>query len=96
MNKKMIFSVLIVICAVVAGYFLLNSPRSTDMTPEANAPAVSGKLNITAVCESALSYMSFPDGASADAFVAECVEGKHPQVIERYKLEMGLGDGAVI
>ena len=91
MNKKMIFSVLIVILAVVAGYFLLNSPRTTESTP-----AVAGKLNITAVCESALSYMSFPDGASADAFVAECVEGKHPQVIERYKLEMGLGDGAVI
>jgi len=40
--------------------------------------------------------MSFPDGASADIFVAECKEGKHPQVIEDYKLQMNLGDGATI
>ncbi len=54
------------------------------------------KLNISVVCESALTYMSFPDGASAEKFVAECKEGKHPDVIERYKAEMNLGDGAAI
>ena len=40
--------------------------------------------------------MSFSDGESAAAFVAECIEGKHPEVIERFKAEMGLGDGATI
>lgn len=59
------------------------------------APA-QGKLNINVVCEGALAYMTFPDAASADAFVADCKEGKHPEVIERYKAEMGLGDGAAI
>lgn len=59
------------------------------------APA-QGKLNINVVCEGALAYMSFPDGASAEKFVAECKEGKHPEVIEQYKLQMGLGDGAAI
>lgn len=60
-------------------------------------PAASqGKLNTDVVCSSALAYMTFPDGASADAFVAECREGKHPEVIERYKAEMNLGEGAVI
>lgn len=55
-----------------------------------------GKLNISVVCESALSYMSFPDGGSAEAFVQECKEGKHPEVIERYKQQMGYGDGVAI
>jgi hypothetical protein len=40
--------------------------------------------------------MTFSDGASADAFVAECKEGKHPEVIERFKADMNLGDGAAI
>lgn len=54
------------------------------------------KLNITAVCESALAYMTFSDSASAELFVSECKEGKHPEVIEQYKVQMGLGDGATI
>jgi hypothetical protein len=54
-----------------------------------------GKFDVRAVCQSALMYMSFMDGASAEAFVEECVEGKHPEVIERYINEQGL-DGAVI
>ncbi|MFN4181554.1 MAG: hypothetical protein ACK4FA_02570, partial [Candidatus Paceibacteria bacterium] len=59
-------------------------------------PTVSGKIDINAVCEGALAYMSFPDGASADKFVADCKEGKHPEVIEKFKADMGLGDGANI
>jgi hypothetical protein len=55
-----------------------------------------GKLDINAVCQGALAYMTFSDGASADAFVAECKEGKHPEVIERFKADMNLGDGAAI
>lgn len=54
-----------------------------------------GKLNINVVCESALAYMTFPDAASADLFIEECKEGKHPEVIEQYKAQMGL-DGATI
>ena len=63
---------------------------------EENEPTSSGKLNINVVCEGALAYMTFEDGESAEAFVAECKEGKHPEVIERYKAEMNLGDGAAI
>ncbi len=58
--------------------------------------APQGKINIQAVCEGALAYMSFPDGASADAFVQACIQGEHPEVIERFKVENGLGDGAAI
>lgn len=56
----------------------------------------SGKLDINVVCESALSYMSFESSSQADIFVKECKEGKYPEVIERYKAQMGLGDGAAI
>lgn len=62
----------------------------------ADTPTVGAKLNIQAVCQGALAYMSFPDGAAADAFVKDCVDGKHPEVIERYKADMNLGDGAQI
>jgi hypothetical protein len=65
----------------------------TDMPAPA---AAEGKINIDAVCEGALAYMTFPDGAAADAFVAECKEGKHPEVIEEYKKNLNLGDGAAI
>jgi hypothetical protein len=60
------------------------------------AAPVNGKLNIDAVCNSALAYMTFPNDGSVDVFVAECKEGKHPEVIERYKKENGFGDGAKI
>jgi hypothetical protein len=56
----------------------------------------SARLNIDVVCKSALAYTTFPDGASADAFVQDCKDGKHPEVIERYKKDMNLGDGATI
>ncbi|MBI5139743.1 hypothetical protein HZA26_04000 [Candidatus Nomurabacteria bacterium] len=58
--------------------------------------ASQAKIDINAVCEGALAYMTFPDGKSADAFVAECKEGKRPEVIEKYKADMNLGDGAAI
>lgn len=63
--------------------------------PGMGAP-MQGKLNINAVCDGALAYMTFPDAASADVFVQDCKEGKHPEVIEQYKADMNLGDGATI
>lgn len=53
------------------------------------------KLDIKAVCENALIYMTFENGEAADAFVNECVEGKHPEVIERYIKDNNL-EGATI
>lgn len=74
------------------------SVSGTD-TGEPAAPAPStmpqGKINVQVACESALMYTTFTDGAAADAFVAECVLGKHPDVIERYIESLGV-DGATI
>jgi hypothetical protein len=88
MQKKHIILVLVFVAA--AGFFLYRHTRGG----EEGVPG--GKLNIQAVCEGALAYMSFTDGAAAEAFVEACVRGEHPEVIERYKQEMGLGDGAAI
>jgi hypothetical protein len=65
-------------------------------TPGQQTGAPTGKLNINAVCDGALAYMTFPNGADAEKFVADCKEGKHPEVIEKYKADAGLGDGAAI
>lgn len=55
-----------------------------------------GKLNIDLVCEKATSYMRFADAKSLEVFLVDCKEGKHPEVIEKYKADMNLGDGATI
>ena len=54
-----------------------------------------GKIDITAVCQGALAYMTFPSSAEADTFVQECVDGKHPDVIERFKAQLPM-EGAAI
>ncbi len=63
----------------------------TDSDTQAGA-----KINVEEVCQGALAYMTFPNAASAEAFVQDCKDGKHPEVIEKYKADMGLGDGAAI
>lgn len=92
--KKTIIILLVVIVLVGGVYYFVSSKKVEETTipvDQANA-----KINIDAVCEGALAYMTFPDGASADRFVQDCKEGKHPEVIEKYKADMGLGDGAKI
>jgi hypothetical protein len=89
---------------VITGMFLdATSDLRMDYAPlvdsftfiPATSDASQGKLNIQAVCEGALAYMTFESGAAAEKFVEECVQGEHPEVIEKYKTDNGL-DGAVI
>lgn len=54
-----------------------------------------GKINPQVACESALAYTTFTSGEAADAFVAECIAGEHPDVIQRYIESLGV-DGTVI
>lgn len=73
-----------------------NTRPNPDTEINSHTPSdASGKININAVCEGALAYMTFSSGAEAELFVAECKEGKHPEVIEQYKASLNL-DGAVI
>ena len=67
-----------------------------EPVPEESLPASTGaKLDIKAVCEGALAYTDFVNGEAATAFVTDCVDGKHPEVIERHIKSLGV-DGAVI
>jgi hypothetical protein len=81
---------------VGAGVYFFATPSTPSPAPQAPSEQSQGKLDINAVCEGALAYMTFPDGASAELFVEECKQGEHPEVIERYKADMNLGDGAAI
>lgn len=61
------------------GIFTITKMLSADAT------STDGKIDIDTACRGALAYMTFPDGAAADAFVQDCIAGKHPEVIERYR-----------
>lgn len=88
---------------VITGQFLdTDSKLRLDFKPllesvrfvsSESAPA--GRININAVCEGALAYMTFPDGEAAEKFLTDCKEGKHPEVIQQYIDRLGL-DGATI
>lgn len=91
--KKVIIILAVLAIVLIGGYVWKNSSNDSGSSVSDDSAA---KIDINAVCEGALAYMTFPDGASADAFVAECKEGKRPEVIEKYKSDMGLGAGAEI
>jgi hypothetical protein len=95
MKNNTLYIIVVVLVVITAGCFVFyrTSSQNVEEAPVNTAPQ--GKLDINAVCEGALAYMSFPDGASAEAFVAECKDGKRPEVIERYKAQLNL-DGAAI
>jgi hypothetical protein len=94
MKNNLVTSVVILI-VFVAGLLFFLKRDSRVPVDEINTGA-QGKIDINAVCEGALAYMSFTDGASAEVFVQECKEGKHPEVIEKFIQDMNLGDGANI
>lgn len=89
----------IVLLALVAGIVYFANPKNmpgeapateeTSTQEQAVTETPQEESNLNAACEGALAYMSFPDGASADAFVAECKDGKHPQVLQQYEAQMG-------
>jgi hypothetical protein len=55
-----------------------------------------GKLNINLICEQSVAAMTFVDATSAEAFVADCKEGKHPEVIEKYTEDLKLREGVAL
>ena len=57
--------------------------------------SLSTKIDVRAVCNGSLAYMTFIDGEAADLFVAECIEGGHPEVIERYLSDNGIDTATI-
>jgi len=96
--KPILIALGIVVVLAVGYYFVVEySPAAqSNTTQQPQAGGSQAKINIDAVCQGALAYMTFPDGAAAEKFVAECKEGKHPEVIEKYRADMNLGAGAAI
>lgn len=91
---------LIVLAALIAGaagyYFLMpTSSPSTEAETPTNSGA-QGKIDINAVCDSALAYMSFKSGEEAEAWVASCKRGERPEAIEQWKVQMGINDDRAI
>ncbi len=77
-----------------AKYEMIGLLTVTKITSQ--SPAVKGKLNIDVVCEQAVASMTFSDLKAITTFVAECKDGKHPEVIEKYKAQLGTSSGATI
>jgi hypothetical protein len=82
--------IVVLIALAVVGFFML--VQNTTPTEEA---LPQGKIDINTVCRNALAYMSFANGEDAEVFVAECIDGKHPDVIQKYIDDLGV-DGATI
>ncbi len=93
----------------VEGFFVPKEALSTDQWNKYDMQGIftvtrlleeiqqpEAKIDINAVCEGALAYMTFESGDAAAQFVAECIEGMHPEVIDRWKQEMGFDNLQVI
>jgi hypothetical protein len=71
--------------------------ESVTFIPSTLVPMpMSAKIDINVVCEGALAYMTFESGEKADEFVVECKDGKHPEVIERFKADLNITDERTI
>lgn len=91
LNFANTYSYLIVFLIIVIILVSLVSKFSVQTKSEPQA-----KIDPRVACESALAYTTFSSGEEADAFVKDCIDGKYPEVIERYKAQLNLGEGAQI
>ena len=91
--KTLLIGALIIILGAIGYYFFMPMPAPGPQTQNTGGSA---KINIDAVCEGALAYMTFPSGAEADAWVAACKRGEHPEAIEQWKQMNGITDDRAI
>lgn len=93
--KMLIWIVALLIIAAGGYYFFMMQPSEAPTTETQNGTA-SQKIDINAICEGALAYMSFPSGAEAEAWVEACKRGEHPAAIEQWKEMNGITDDRAI
>lgn len=91
--KTVLVIVGLIILGAIGYYYLMPAPASESGTPDTMSQ---GKIDINAVCEGALAYMSFPSGAEAEAWVEACKRGEHPEAIEQWKQMNGITDDRAI
>jgi meiotically up-regulated gene 157 (Mug157) protein len=100
-QKNIILGIVLLLAIIVVGlFFHPNIPgiiqSNTQDNTQDNTTGSEAKINIDQVCNDALAYMTFTDAASAEVFVNECKEGKHPEVIDQWKVQMGISNDAAI
>jgi hypothetical protein len=91
------------------GYYLFMTPPTASQnanpspyigTPApgniGNYPEPQNKINIDTICTESLAYMSFSNGAEADAWVTACKRGEHPEAIDQWKQMNGITDDRTI
>ena len=88
---------IVILLIIIAGgyYFFMMQPAEAPITETSN-DAASQKIDINAICEGALAYMTFPSGAEAEAWVEACKRGEHPSAIEQWKEMNGITDDRAI
>ncbi len=91
--KTLLIGILIIILGAMGYYFLMPAPTPE---PQPQGTSAGAKIDINAVCDGALAYMSFPNGAEADAWVAACKRGEHPEAIDQWKQMNGITDDRAI
>ena len=92
-STKMVLVIIGVIIVAAIGYYVFVLPGATATPTNTNSQA---RLDINAICDGALAYMTFENGAAAEAWVAECKRGEHPEAIEKWKQMNGITDDRVI
>lgn len=106
MKKVIVLGVLLFVGLVLTGVLIKSQivysrfntavldpkPAAPVMAPQAEKQESLGKIDMDAICDGALAYMTFADSAKADAFVADCKLGKHPEVVEQYLENMNLDE----
>ncbi len=84
---KTIITVIILLIIGVGAYYFINSDRFSKNYSNENAE-IQNQQEVDEACENALIRMTFTDGEAAAKFVSECKEGKHPEVVEQFRLEL--------
>lgn len=85
----------LIIIGAVGYYVFVMAPAATETETPTNTNS-QAKIDINAVCDGALAYMSFPSSAEAEAWVAACKRGEHPEAIEQWKQMNGITDDRAI
>ena len=96
MNKKIVVGIVVVVAVAIAAFAFFHIQSKTTSTEATSHTPGTAKINPEAVCRGALAYMTFTDSQSAEVFVQECIDGKHPEVFERYNEQIGVKDGKAI
>ncbi len=95
MKTSLVLIGVIIIAAI--GYFVFMMQPTIPATDEnPTGQSDQAKIDINAVCEGALAYMSFPSSVEAEAWVVACKNGEHPEAIEQWKQMNGITDDRAI